>query len=120
MGTLILAGTNFHKENYVSSHMATGSINIRSKQTVPATSPDILFMDQYDTHSRMVNIPHKLSLLPGEPITLSVPPGFLTKCKIVVESNLAQYTNFFHPCITHIKNSTFTIENGNTGKNQVT
>ena len=100
--------------------MATSSINIGSKQTVLPTPPDILAMDQYDTRSRMVNIPHNLSLLPGEPITLSVPTGFLTDCKIVVEPNLAQTTNFFHPVIAHVKNSTFMIKNSNTRKNQVT
>ena len=31
-----------------------------------------------------------ICLLPGEPVSLSVPPGFLTNFEIVVEPNLAQ------------------------------
>ena len=66
MGTPILVSTNFHMENDVASRVAAGTISISNHQTVQATSPMILSMDQYDTRSRLVNIPNKLSLLPGD------------------------------------------------------
>ena len=61
-----------------------------------------------------------ICLLHGKPISHSVPPGFPTDCEIVVDANLLQNTNFFQPFIARVKNSTFTIENGNTRKSQVT
>ena len=76
MGTPILAGTNFHVENDVSSRMASNSIDIAGIHTVQSTSPAILNMDQFDTRIRLVNIPNKVNILPGEEITFTVPPGF--------------------------------------------
>ena len=104
MGTLILAGTNFHMENNVASRMAASTISISNQQTVHDTSLMILSIDQHDTRSRLVNIPNKLSLLPGEPISLSVPSGFLANCEILVEPNLTQTTHFFAPHITQVRN----------------
>ena len=119
MGTPILAGTNFHVENDISSRMAAGTISIGNYQTIQAISLTILSMDQYDTRSRLVNIPNKLSLLPGEPIILSVPTGFPANCEIIVEPNLAQTTDFFTPHITQVRNSLFTIKSRNSRNDQV-
>ena len=99
--------------------MAAGTINIGNHQTVQATSLTIISMDQYNTRSRLVNIPNKLSLLLGETVSLSVLSGFPADCEIIIEPNLAQTTDFFTPHITQVRNYLFTIENGNYRNDQV-
>ena len=52
-------------------------------------------------------------------LSVSLPLGFPTDCEIVVEPNLAQTTNLFHPSIMYAKNSTLKIKNIKTRKTQV-
>ena len=111
MGTPILAGTNFHVENDISSRMATNSIIIAGIHTFQSTAPAILNMDQFDTRQRLVHVPNKIDIVPGEMITFSVPSGFPSECEVAVEPNLAQVRAFFTPKIVQVRDSKFTIEN---------
>ena len=58
MGTPILASTNLHVENDISSRMAACTMNIGNHQTIQVTSLTILSRNQYYTRSRIVNIPN--------------------------------------------------------------
>ena len=105
MSIPILASTNFHIENGISTRMATNSICIGNTHTVQSTSPSILSMDQSDTRIRLSNIQNKLSPIPGEPINLSVPPRLSSNCETIVEPSLAQSHSLFTPHISQVCNS---------------
>ena len=70
---------------------------ISNTHTIQSTSPAILSMDQFDIRIRLVNIPNKLSLLPGQPITMSIPPGFSTDYEIIIKPNLSIMQFFCSP-----------------------
>jgi hypothetical protein len=110
MGTPILAGTNFHVKNDISTRMATGEIRIAGIHTVQSTYPAILSMDKLDTRQRLVKVNSKVNIVPGEMITFTVPPGFPPDCEVAVEPNLMQAPFFFTPHITHVQDSKFSVE----------
>ena len=62
MPTYILGGTNFHRENYVSSCMARGTISISDSYTVFTTSPALLAMDKLDSRHGQAAMSQQVSV----------------------------------------------------------
>ena len=113
LGVDILAGTNFHVENDVFSRMAKGTIHIGDSCVVQSSPPSLLTLDKMDTWAkqRLVKVPQKTTLLPGDSLSVSAPPDIPPDSFIMIEPNLTQAPPFFSSNIMRIDNGIITVEN---------
>ena len=111
MPTDVLAGTNFHRENDVYARMAKDRIHIGDNITVMSTPATILEMDRMDTRARLVANLKKVTVSPGETISLPVPEDIPLNCEVHVEPNLQQVGPFFESKILQVKDGHIEIEN---------
>lgn len=107
----ILAGTNFHVENDVSSRMAKNTITIQGTLTVQCASPALLTLDKLDTKVRRVTVLRQVSILPGDTMTFNLPADVCDQADLAIEPDLGQSKPFFSPKIISPKDGKFEITN---------
>lgn len=113
LGVDILAGTTFHVENNVYSRMAKGTIHIGDHYVVQSAPPSMLALDLQDTEAkqRLVRVPQKTTLFPGDDLTMNAPCDLPAESFLFVEPNLKQTKPFFTSNIVKVNDGKITVVN---------
>ena len=73
MGTDILGGTNFHRENDIYSCMAKDTIVIKGTNVFQSTPVEIMNLDRDTTSAKLITIRRTQIVMPGDKIELKLP-----------------------------------------------
>ena len=89
LGTDILAGTNFHKENDVYCRMAHNMIIVKGSNTFPSTPVEVLKMER-TSKIKLVKVNRTRTVIPGDSITLKLPPECPSEGTYIIEPKSEQ------------------------------
>ena len=90
LGTSILGGTNFHKENDVYSRLAKDTIVIKGTNIFQSTPVEILKMDENTKSAKLVSVKKTQILMPGDKLEMELPPSCSSSGVYFVEPKLGQ------------------------------
>ena len=90
MGTAILGGTNFHKENDIYSRMAKDSIVIKGTNCFQSTPVEIMKLDENNTAAKLLTVKRTQTLIPGEKLEMELPSSFPPEGVFFVEPKIGQ------------------------------
>ena len=76
LGTDVLGGTNFLKENDIYARMAKDTIVIKGSNIFQSTPVEILQMDLAQTKSQLVQVSKTQTILSGDSVQCEIPPHF--------------------------------------------
>ena len=74
LGTDVLGGTNFLKENDIHSRMAKNTIVIKGTNIFNSTPVQILQMDQSASKPQLISVNKTQTILSGDLVTCEIPP----------------------------------------------
>ena len=109
LGTDVLAGTNFLKENDIYARMAKDTIVIKGTNIFHSTPVEILQMDQTSSKSQLVKVNRNQIILSGDSVTCDIPPHFPPNGVFFVEPKQSKLVS--KPTIIQATNHQIIIEN---------
>ena len=110
LGTDILGGTNFHKENDVYSRMSKDMIVIKGTNIFQSTPVEVMTMDKDTSVPRLISIRRTQFLIPGDKIELELPTTCSPGGFYVVEPKLGQGSILCHPQVVKAVNGKIVID----------
>ena len=114
LGTEILAGTNFHKENDIYSRMAKDTIVIKGTNIFQSTPVEIMKLDEGSSSAKLVEIKRTQILMPGELLQLELPPSCPANGVYLVEPKFGHGEPLCHPQIVKAVNNKINVVIKNT------
>ena len=109
LGTDILAGTNFHKENDVYCRMAHNMIIVKGSNTFPSTPVEVLKMER-TSKIKLVKVNRTRTVIPGDSITLKLPPECPSEGTYIIEPKSEQGRIICNSQIVTAKDSEIHVE----------
>ena len=116
LGTDVLSGTNFHKENDVYSRMAKDTIVIKGTNIFQSTPVEVMKLDQGMMKSRLVSVRKTQYIIPGEFLELELPLECSPNGVYFVEPKLGQGAPCCLPQVVRSVNNKISIEIGESNK----
>ena len=109
LGTDVLAGTNFLKENDIYARMAKDTIVIKGSNMFHSTPVEILQMDQTSSKSQLVKVSRTQVILSGDSVTCEIPPHFPPNGIFFVEPKQSKLVS--KPTVVKATNHLINLEN---------
>ena len=109
MGTDILGGTNFHKENDIYSRMAKDTIVIKGTNVFQSTPVEIMNLDRNTCVARLVSVNRTQILMPGDVFELELPPSCPADGVFFVEPKYGHGPVICHPQVVEAVDSKISI-----------
>ena len=109
LGTDVLGGTNFLKENDIYSRMAKDTIVIKGNNIFQSTPVQILQMDESSSKPQLIKVKRSQTVLSGDSITCDIPPHLPPNGIFFVEPKQSRLV--FHPTVVQANDHQITIEN---------
>ena len=110
LGTEILGGTNFHKENDVYSRMAKDMIVIKGSNIFQSTPVEIMKLDEGNKSAKLVRVKQTKILMPGDSLQFELPPSCPESGIFFVEPKYGQGDPLCEPQIVKAINNKIEVE----------
>ena len=110
LGTEILGGTNFHKENDVYSRMAKDMIVIKGSNIFQSTPVEIMKLDEGNKSAKLVRVKQTKILMPGDSLQFELPPSCPESGIFFVEPKYGQGDLLCEPQIVKAINNKIEVE----------
>ena len=109
LGTDVLGGTNFLKENDIYARMAKDTIVIKGNNIFHSTPVEILQMDQTSSKSQLVTVSRTQIILSGDFVTCEIPPHFPPNGVFFVEPKQSRLVS--KPTVVQARSHLIQLEN---------
>ena len=109
LGTDVLGGTNFLKENDIYSRMAKDTIVIKGTNIFQSTPVQILQMDESSSKPQLIKVKRSQTVLSGDSITCEIPPHLPPNGIFFVEPKQSKL--ILHPTVVQASDHQIEIEN---------
>ena len=109
LGTDLLGGTNFHKENDIYSRMAKDTIVIQGTNCFQSTPVEIMKLDENKTTAKLLCVRKTQILVPGDDLEIELPPSCSSEGVFFVEPKLNQGETCCLPQVVHAKDNRIKI-----------
>ena len=109
LGTDILGGTNFHKENDVYSRMAKDTIVIKGNNIFQSTPVEIMKLDRNTSLAKLVSVKKTQILLSGDRLELELPPSCSSEGIFFVEPRIGQGPIICEPQVVEAKDNKISV-----------
>ena len=110
LGTDILAGTNFHKENDVYSRMAKDMIVVKGTNIFQSTPVEIMKLDEGRKYAKLVKVKQTKTLMPGDLLQFDLPPTCPENGTFFIEPKYGQGGLICKPQIVEAVNNKLEVE----------
>ena len=105
LGTDILGGTNFHKENDIYSRMAKDTIVIQGTNCFQSTPVEIMKLDENKTTAKLVSVNKTQVLMSGDILEMELPQSCSSSGVFFLEPKMGQGKQFCQPQVVEAKDN---------------
>ena len=105
LGTDILGGTNFHKENDIYSRMAKDTIVIQGTNCFQSTPVEIMKLDENITTAKLVSVRKTQVLMPGDILEMDLPQSCPSSGIFFIEPKFGQGEPCCQPQVVEAKDN---------------